>query len=60
MEKIKSLLNDNKKGIRPTHINFVENNQNKHPNVYQPNFMAKINRIAVERNIRHLRSEEFD
>lgn len=47
MEKIKSLLNDNKKGIRPTHINFIEDGRNRHPNVYQPNFLAKINRIAI-------------
>lgn len=60
MEKIKDLLHDNKKGIRPTHICSLEKYAHRHPNVYQPNFLAKINRIALQRDIRRLRSEEFD
>ena len=60
MEKIKDLLHDNKKGIKPTHICSLDKYTDRHPNVYQPNFLAKINRIAMARNIRRLRSEEFD
>ena len=60
MEKIKSLLKNNKRGIRPIHIKIDDSSSNKHSNVYQSNFLAKINRIALERDIQHMRYEEFD
>lgn len=60
MEKIKNLLSTNKKGLKPTYIQYKDWKPNQHPNVYQPNFIAKINKIALERDIKHLRSVEFD
>ena len=56
MEKIKNLLSTNKKGLKPTYIQYKDWKPNQHPNVYQPNFIAKINKIALDRDIKHLRS----
>ena len=59
MEKIKCLLHNRKNKIKPVHINHTSSSL-KHSNVYQPNFLAKINRIALERDIKHLGYEELD
>lgn len=60
MEKIRSVLNDKKAKISETFFNFEEKDKRKHSNIFQANFLAKINQIAINRNIRHEKSEAFD
>lgn len=59
MEKIKSVLHDKKKKAKETYFTFTPKNINTHANVYQANFLAKINQIAIRRNIRHEAFEGF-
>lgn len=53
MEKIRSLLYDKKQKSKELYFEYDANLPNTHPNVYQANFLAKINSIAIKRNIRH-------
>lgn len=59
MEKIRSVLNDKKRKAKETYFSFTPKNSNSHANVYQANFLAKINQIAIRRNIRHEAFEGF-
>lgn len=43
MEKIKSLLYDRKRKVKDAYFHFDDHNPNMHPNVYQANFLARIN-----------------
>ena len=53
MEKIQSSLQAKKKKEEEVFFTFKPKNQNSHPNTYQACFLAKINQIAIKRNIRH-------
>lgn len=59
MERIRCLLQDKKakKGI--TYFQLDKQGNGFHANVYEAKFIAKINQIAIERNIRHENSEDF-
>jgi hypothetical protein len=43
MEKIKSLLYDRKRKVQDAYFEFDEANPCVHQNIYQANFLAKIN-----------------
>lgn len=53
MEKIRTLLNDKKLKAQEVFFDYDSSSPNKHPHVYEANFLAKINAIAIKRNIRH-------
>jgi hypothetical protein len=59
MEKIRSLLYDKKRKIKDKYFEYDQLDSNIHSNVYQANFLAKINDIAIKRNIKH-ESSGFD
>ena len=59
MEKIRSLLYDKKRKISDKYFEYEDGNPNTHSNVYQANFIAKINQIALKRNIKY-ESEGFE
>lgn len=59
MERIRTLLHDKKRKAQEVFIEY-QARPNSHPHVYQANFLAKINAIAIRRNIRHEKSEGFD
>lgn len=60
MEKIRTLLNDKKLRAKEVFFEYDPARPDKHPHVYEANFLAKINAIAIKRNIRHEKSEGFD
>jgi hypothetical protein len=60
MEKIKSLLYDRKRKVQDAYFHFDDANPALHQNVYQANFLARINEIAIRRDIRHEDMEGFD
>jgi hypothetical protein len=60
MEKIKSLLYDRKRRVQEAYFHFDDSHPNLHQNIYQANFLAKVNQIAIDRNIRHEDLEGFD
>ncbi len=60
MEKIKSLLYDRKRKVQEAYFDYDQTNPSAHQNIYQANFLAKINEIAIKRNIRHEDLEGFD
>jgi hypothetical protein len=43
MEKIKSLLYDRKRKVKDAYFEFDDKNPNLHSNIYQANFLARIN-----------------
>lgn len=59
MEKIRSLLYDKKRKIQDKYFDYDHCDTNVHSNIYQANFLAKINEIAIKRNIKH-ESTGFD
>jgi hypothetical protein len=59
MEKIRGLLYDKKRRIRDTYFEYDQADPNAHSNVYQANFLAKINDIAIRRNV-HAEVSGFD
>ena len=59
MEKIRSLLYDKKRKISDKYFEYDQSNTNVHSNVYQANFLARINEIALKRNIQY-QSQGFD
>ncbi len=59
MQKIRSLLYDKKRKVDDKYFEYDQKNPNQHSNVYQANFLARINEIAIERNIRP-EDEGFD
>ena len=60
MQKIRSVLNDKKRKEKEIFFQFKTSNPNRHPHIYEANFLAKINAIAIRRNIRHETSQGFD
>jgi hypothetical protein len=52
MERIRTLLHDKKRKAQEVYFDY-QAKPNSHPNVYEANFLAKINAIAIRRNIRH-------
>jgi hypothetical protein len=60
MERIQSCLYEKKRKTEEVHFQFVRDAPNLHPNVYQANFLAKINAIAIRRDIRKETLEGFD
>ena len=58
-EKIKGLLYDRKRNIQDKYIDtdssktHSKDRNEKHNNVYQANFLARVNEIAIKRNIRN-------
>jgi hypothetical protein len=56
MEKIRTLLNDKKVKAKEVYFDYDVTNPNTHPHIYEANFLAKINAIAIKRNIRHEKS----
>lgn len=60
MERIRTLLNDKKLKAREVTFEYDCSRADQHPHVYEANFLAKINAIAIRRNIRHEKSEGFD
>jgi len=53
MEKIKSVLYDKKNDTKEIYFEYDSDNPNIHPNVFQANFIAKINALAIKRNLHH-------
>lgn len=60
MERIQSSLYEKKRRTEEVHFQFVRERPDLHPNVYQANFLAKINAIAIRRDIRKETLEGFD
>lgn len=52
MEKIRSILYDKKRQVTEHYFQYDGSNPNIHSNIYQANFLARINEIAIKRNIR--------
>jgi hypothetical protein len=55
MERIRTILHDKKRKKEEVYFNYQQQ-PHTHPNVYEANFLAKINAIAIRRNIRHEKS----
>ena len=53
LQKIHTSLSNKKKKMKQQFFNFKPKTMNSHPNTYQACFLAKINQIAIKRNIRH-------
>ncbi|MFM7857032.1 MAG: hypothetical protein ACKO96_35190, partial [Flammeovirgaceae bacterium] len=60
MQRIRCQLYNKKRKLNDQYINFEPTNPNHHSNIYQANFLATVNEIAIQRNIRHETSEGFD
>ena len=53
MEKIRALLYDKKQKVPENYFDGSEEGSlNRHNNVYQANFLAKVNDIAIRRGIK--------
>ena len=59
MEKIRSLLYDKKRKIKDKYFYYDQLDSTTHSNIYQANFLSRINEIAIKRNIKH-ESSGFD
>lgn len=59
MEKIRSLLYDKKRKIKDKYFQYDQLDSTTHSNIYQANFLSRINEIAIKRNIKQ-ESSGFD
>ena len=59
-EKMQNLLYSNKQKIPPISFHHDKSKPNTHSNIYQANFIAKINEIAIKRQIHYIPLEGMD
>ena len=60
MERIRHKLADKKKHHKEIFIERNQFKQDQHTNIYEAQFLARINNVAIKRDIRHEREEGFD
>jgi len=59
-EKLQNLLYSKKNKIPPIEFAHDKSNPNTHVNIYQANFLAKINELAIKRDIHYIPLEGMD